>query len=182
MNEVLDWLGSHGKAFSSINNITASIGLVLATIWAVHRFIINRAFIPHLEFTVNIEFITQHNDAWIIEVCSTIENKGAVNATLYHLGFDLRTLCENDALREGGSQINHQTMIPNKIKEGSWLPADWVYTFIEPGTMQRYSYVYHVESSAKIILVHGKCQFQLSFRPWHTYYYTSDKIIALPHQ
>jgi hypothetical protein len=66
------------------------------------------------------------------------------------------TLSAPAALQAGGPAINGQTVIPHEVATGSWLPAGWSGTFIEPGLSTRYSFISAVPASAVAVLLHGR--------------------------
>jgi hypothetical protein len=157
-----------------LSDIATILALVIGSLWTYRLFIRRREDVPHIEFTVDVNFVGMQDDQWLVEVLALLENKGQVKHSISDFTFDLRCLSAGEALRHGGEVINYQLEIPQKIKEGSWMPRGWDYTFIEPGIRTRYSFITSVPVSASFVLVHGR--FFYSKEDFHT----ADRLIKVP--
>lgn len=149
-------------------------------LWALYNYIVRRDYAPLIEFDVDVNFVGRHNGRWVVEVVANIYNKGHARLVIRKFDFDIRTLDAGDEVKCGGADINSQTVIPNKVKEGSWLPSTWKTTFVDPQVKNRYSYVADIPESAKFVLIHGR----FSLNPFRLFpvsmFYTSDKLIVVP--
>jgi hypothetical protein len=135
-----------------------------------------REHVPRVDFHVDIRFVGPHQGAWITEVLAFIDNKGAVKYETQLLKFELRALLESDPLVAGSESIGFQTEIPHVLKTGSWLPASWSGTFIEPGISTKYSYVASVPQNATVVLLHGLVKYASDVEVTHT----AEALVAVP--
>ena len=113
-----------------------------------------------IDFAVEVRFVARHDESWLVELAARLDNKGLVRYETNELTFDLRCIYPDDPLSPGGPEINGQTLIPHVVTTGSWLPADWGGTFIEPGLSTRYSFIAAVPAGAVAVLLHGRFRYQ----------------------
>ena len=136
----------------TIQAVLTSIAIVVAAYWAIRRFI----YAPRIEMSVDVCFVGQHGDDWVVELLCLLENKGQVPYAIRSLSFNLRTLLESDTPAEGGDAIRHQLEFPHRVKEGSWIPVvSQNPAVIHPGIKMRYSYVQCIPADARLALLHG---------------------------
>ena len=135
-----------------------------------------RQDVPRVDFRVDVRFVGPHQDAWIIEVLAFIDNKGLVKYATQSFKFELRALLEPDPLVTGGESIGFQTEIPHVLITGSWIPAGWPNTFIEPGMETKYSYVTSAPQNATILLLHGRVEYVSDVEVAHT----AEALVAVP--
>jgi hypothetical protein len=157
-----------------ISDIATVLALVFGGLWTYRLFIRRREDVPHIEFSVDVNFVGVQDDQWLVEILALLDNKGQVRHSISDFTFDLRCVSSDEALRHGGEGINYQLEIPHKLKEGSWMPRGWAYTFIEPGLRTRYSFISTVPVSASFVLVHGR--FSYSKEDFHT----ADRLVKVP--
>jgi hypothetical protein len=169
-NLAASWEGF--KNFTSgISSLATTIGLIVGGVWTYRKFIDFREAAPKIEFNVDLSFIRKQGGCWIIEVIAVVENKGRKAHLMKKFTFDLRYTLPNDPIKAEESFLAY---IPNKACEGSWIPANWGGTFIEPGLRTRYSSVASIPESATTALLHGKFFYQSGTL------HTSDKLFAVP--
>jgi hypothetical protein len=135
-----------------------------------------REHAPKVDFRVDLRFVGPHQDAWITEVLAFIDNKGLVKYETQSLDFELRALLESDPLAIGDESIGFQTYIPHVLVTGTWLPATWSNTFIEPGIATKYSYVTSVPRNATIVLLHARVEYVSDVEVAHT----AEALVAVP--
>ncbi len=158
----------------SIESLATVIALIVGGLWAYRRFVRQREDYPHIDFTVDLKFVAVHGDSWIVEIIACLENKGCVQHQISDFDFDLRYLEHSDELQLA-DRFGGQVLFPHKAAQGSWLPEDWGYTFIEPGIRTHYSYIAALPAQAHIALLHG----------WFAYRgdreaHTAEKIVPVP--
>lgn len=161
----------------SIQVLQAAITVVVgagAAVWAIVKTVRRREHAPRLQFAVDIQFVGVQDGQWLVELLALVDNNGLVRHTIREFTFDLRILYARDHIKEGDQAVNGQTLIPNKIKTGAWVPSAWEGTFIEPGVQTRYSFVSAIPVNATFALLHGRFDYgQNSF-------HTADKLVAVP--
>jgi hypothetical protein len=138
-----------------------------------------REHAERIDFTVEVRFVCLQHDAWLVELAAMLDNKGLVWHTTNELRFELRCIYPDDELSAGGPEIGGQTRIPNILTAGSWLPANWGATVIEPGLTTRYSYVSHVPKRATAVLLHGIFTYT---GPGEKDLHTAESLQAVPHE
>jgi len=153
-----------------ISSIATILALIVGGIWTYRRFVRTREAFPKIEFTVDVAFVHKQAGFWVIEAIANLENKGLVRHSVTKFTFDLRYMLPSDAVEERAPFL---VVVPHKACEGSWLPVDWNFTFIEPGLRTRYSCVARIPEQATMALIHGK--FYYSDDNWHT----ADKLFAV---
>lgn len=160
---------------SVIQSLVTTGGVIIGGVWAYLKFVKRREDYPHIEFTVEIEFVGTQKDEWMVELLAFVENKGLVPHLIKTFEFDLRCMYEEDEITEGDKTINYQTLIPHFLKEGAWIPRDWSNTFIEPGLSAKYSYITTVPRRTSFVLLHGRFVYQ-DGKSSHT----ADRFIKVP--
>ncbi|HET8661305.1 MAG TPA: hypothetical protein VFM55_20190 [Micromonosporaceae bacterium] len=133
-----------------------------------------------IELSVEVRFVVRHGGSWLVELAALLDNKGLVRYETQELTFDLRCIYPEDALVPG-PEIDGQTRIPHLLAAGSWLPAGWSRTFIEPGLSTRYSYVTTVPCSASAVLLHGRFAYEPGPAPGRaSAFHTAETFQAVP--
>jgi hypothetical protein len=154
-----------------ISSIATTLALIVGGIWTYRRFVRTREAYPKIEFTVDLAFVRKQGGFWVVEAIANMENKGLVRHSIRKFTFDLRYMLPSDAVEVSAPFL---AVVPHKASEGSWLPPDWNFTFIEPGLRTRYSCVARIPEQATMALIHGK--FYYSDKLFHT----ADKLFAVP--
>lgn len=137
-----------------IESLATVAALIIGAYWTYTRFVRQRDNFPLIEFTADVEFIGKHQDSWVVELTTTIENKGKVQHRISEFAFDLFALQDGDAL-EPKQQFGGQVGFPHEVVTGSWLPKKFDYFFIDPGTKAKYSFVTRVPDSARFVILHS---------------------------
>ena len=175
INEKAETEISRNKA-QRFQAIVTSIALIIGGVWAIWRFIFQREGVPHIEFSADINVIGKQNGYWIIELISTIENKGKAEHRIKDFNFDVYGLKGNDKIvtdERWGNQVN----FPQVVAEGSHMPErlkDTGYFFIEPDVKAKYSYIVRVEEDVKYIIYHSNFIYKGRRR-----HHTAEKTVCL---
>ena len=139
-------------------------------------------------FTLDVDFIGEIKEKWIVELSAQIENKGLVRHQIdaNSFIFNLRYLTEKDSLDNqevlASNNKTYQVNFKNEVRlrsdneECRWLPSDWNYTFIEPGTSQKYSHVISIPKNAKFLLFHSN----FSYKDKSLEFHSSEKVVKVP--
>ena len=121
-----------------IGSLGTAAALLVAAFWTYTRFVRQREDFPLIDFSADVTFVGVHEDAWVVELTSTIENKGKVRHRMVDFKFDLFALQPGDRL-EPRQEFGGQVAFPHTVVEGSWLPKRFDYFHIDPGTKAKYS-------------------------------------------
>ncbi len=145
MTEFID-IGSKVIAFAT---------LVVGVVWGVLKFLQRDEHFPRIAFEVTARFVGEHGGKTIVEVLAVLENKGVVPVRIKDLAFKLRGVRASDALQSGDESIRGQTRIPHLLREGTFIPKHWNYTFIYPGVQTEYNYITTLDSDVSFVRVEG---------------------------
>ncbi len=141
-----------------IQAIMTAFALFLGGVWAISRFIIQREGVPHIEFLADINIIGKKGGYWIVELISTIENKGKVEHKIENFTFDVSGIKKKDDKIETSKVWGNQINFPHSILKGSHMPIrlkDSGYFFIDPDVKAKYSYVARVGEDMEYIIYHS---------------------------
>jgi hypothetical protein len=86
-------------------------------------------------------------------------------------------LNQDDTLDEGDESIRGQVRIPHLIKEGTWVPEHWNYTFIYPGVKTEYNYITVLPENVSFIRVEGSFSYDQAGNTHH-----AAKLLKVPNE
>lgn len=130
----------------AVESIVTALALLVGGGWALARFWREREGAPRIQFDTSARFWGKKSDAWMVEVIATLENRGRIRQKIEKFTFSLTYLTDGDL-----SADRVEAPFPNACGGGSWIPRDWLYTFIEPGVMQSYRIIAAVPASARYL-------------------------------
>jgi len=137
--------------FESIATISA---LLVGAYWTYTRFVRQREDHALVDFTADIEFIGKHDNWWIVELTSNIENKGKVQHRISEFAFDLYAINCSDPI-ELNEEFGGQVHFPHLVTKGSWMPKKYNSFFIDPGTKAKYSFITRIPTAAQFVIIHS---------------------------
>ena len=137
--------------FATLFSFTAAIFSGYWVLRDAHR---RDKYFPKMEFLVDVLFKAELDDAWLVEIVSTIRNRGIVRFYAAELIFDLRGMRADDTIDETRDEIARQTNFAHPLKEGRWYER-FDGTFVEAGTTQIYRHVTTVPKTMAAVLAHG---------------------------
>jgi flagellar biogenesis protein FliO len=74
------------------------LAILIAGLWVIFKFIINRDHSPKIQFELDIIFLGRQDDKILIEVVAKLLNKGKVRHVFDEFNFDIYTLNKEDKL------------------------------------------------------------------------------------
>ncbi len=160
---------------SVVESVVKTAAIIAGGGWAFWRYAYQGEFKRRVAFNVDVNFVAEHEDVWLVELLALVENKGLVTHEIANFSFKLRCIYPEDAIEEAGQQANFQTNFPHKLKEGTWLPNRWGNTFVRPGICTRYTYVAAVPKRAIAVLLTGRFRY-----PEKDSYHTAVKVAKMP--
>ena len=122
-----------------------------------------------------MEFVGKQGDFWIVELIGTLENKGKVQHKIGQFNFDLSAITEDDRI-EVSEKWGGQVDFAHKVLEGSFLPHEFGFFFIDPGVKAKYSYIARVPTNSTFLIFH--CWF--SYRDERGYSHTAERTVKVP--
>jgi hypothetical protein len=160
---------------SALQSIATILSFVVGGIWVYLRFIRQQEKYPNIEFLSDIEFVGEQDNYWIVEVISTIDNKGKSQHKMNDFQFDINALMPDEEIETSekwGGQVN----FPHLVAEGSFLPEQLGHFFIDPGTKAKYSYISRIPKEASFVILH--CRF--NYMDERKYGHTAEKTVPVP--
>ena len=151
-----------------------TLAIIAGGAWAFWRYVYQGDFKRRVSFAVDVNFVTVHRDAWLVELVAKVDNKGLVSHKITSFEFKLRCINPEDGLEES-TKANGQTDIPHKLKEGSWIPAGWENTFVRPGVCNTYTYVTTIPTQAVAAVLLGRFNYQ-----GRDAFHTASKLVKVP--
>ena len=151
----------------ALQAILTSLSIIIGGGWILYRFVIQQERFPNINFTTDINMIGEQGGFWIVELTTTIENKGKAQHKMSEIGFDLNALFNDDPLEsedKWGGQIN----FPHRLVWGSYLPKHQKYFFVDPGTEAKYSYLTKVPKNVSYLLLHSNFVYLKRKNTMHT--------------
>ena len=137
------------------SKLIALAALVAGAVWGIVKFARRDEHFPRIAFEVTTQFVGEHQKQILIEVLAILENKRVVPIRIADLAFKLRGVRADDALERGDDSIRGQTRIPHLLREGTFIPAHWEYTFIYPGVRTEYNYITMLDADVLFVRVEG---------------------------
>ena len=159
--EIKEWIG-FGK------DLITSLGVLVGGGWALWRFVLRRERHPKIQFDLEVRLISRAHDHLIVEVIAIVQNKGLVRHLLRDFRFDLLYLPDGAPVCEGTEVINHQALFRPVFKRRYWISPDWVFSFIDAGVTQNYTYLARVPQDASVLVVFAKFKYPDSESDFHT--------------
>jgi hypothetical protein len=158
-----------------IESIVKTIAILTGGGWVFLRYVYQGEFKRRVEFNVDVNFVSIHQDVWLVELIASVENKGLVTHQIADFSFKLRCLFPEDAVEVTGRKANFQTNFPHKLKTGTWLPNQWGNSFVRPGVCTRYVFVTDVPKRAVAVVLSGRFRY-----PERESFHTAVKLVKVP--
>jgi len=168
-------MGGWTGVIGSVESIVKIVAVVVGGGWAFWRYVYQGEFKRRVAFNVDVNFVAEHQDVWLVELLASVENKGSVTHQIADFSFKLRCIFPEDAVEETGKKANFQTNFPHKLKEGTWLPNQWGNTFVRPGICTNYVFVTAVPKRAVAVVLSGRFRY-----PEKNAFHTAVKVRKVP--
>src|SRR5262245_27024016 len=138
-----------------------TIALIVAGVWAYIKFIYRRENVSRAEFTIDLDFVGEQGEYWLVEISAFVENKGSIRHPVKNFKINVRYLLNNDAVVDAGEDLKFQVKIPHSINKRIENKERYLYrnTYIDPGLRYRNSYVTFIPKTATFVLVLGAFQY-----------------------
>jgi len=157
------------KEFSDIIvNYSTVVGGIAAGLWVLFRFGIFREGYPKIEHDIDIAVHGEDKAGILVELETTMNNKGQTRHEVHDFKFSLFYLTADDQFKPGCDEMNCQVKFNPLRKKQSWIPKKWESTFVEPGVCQRYSYITTVPKEARYLLLISRFDYSDDESGFHT--------------
>lgn len=137
-----------------ITSALTSLSILIGACWVFYRFVIQQERFSNINFTADINIIGKQDNYYVVELIANIENTGKAQHKMEKFTFNLNALNFDDKIENSelwGNQIN----FPRLLINGSFLPKDLRYFFIDPGTTAKYSFITNVPLDTSFLLLHS---------------------------
>ena len=158
-----------------LGKLLTTLAAIAAAVWAFQKWRARDELFPRVFFEVSINFVGKQDDDVVCELIAIVENKGIVPLKLRNMNFLVRGILASDRLEMGGEEIRYQLNFEHKILQGSFIPADWNYTFIYPGVRTEYNFVAMIPKEARFVRMQGDFEYEEPSRSHH-----AAKVLAVP--
>lgn len=144
-----------------VKNLMTAVAIIIGGVWTIYRFGLFREGRPKLQLDIELLLIGIHQDKYIVELCSIIENKGLVRQPIKQFKFDLRALFPNTPINLNNNWINNQVEFSETfILDKEWVPQEpdvkWYDAFIDGGVTQKYRYVTSIPKEVSCLLFYTR--------------------------
>lgn len=135
-------------------SIATALSFFVGGIWVYLRFIRQQEKYPNINFIADLNVIGLQNGFWIIELIALLENKGKAQHKFNKFKFDLNGLKAVDSI-DVNDNFGGQVDFKHQIADGSFLPEQYDFFFIDPGTAAKYSHIVRVPEDISFLLYHA---------------------------
>lgn len=156
------------ESINVIKDAVTALAVLVGGGWAVAKFILRREAHPKVQFDLDLNVIGRFDSKVVIELTAIIENKGLVRHAVSEFTFSLLHLPGSVTITDGDERIEGQVEFMPLIKKRSWLGKNDVYTFVDPGVIQRYSYITHLPVDAALALLHSRFRYRDAKSDFHS--------------
>lgn len=160
---------------AAVQSLATVASFVIGGVWVYTKYIRQQERYPNIEFTADVLLIGIQDGFWIAELIATIENKGKAQHRMEEFRFDVNAI-EHGAPVETSEKWGNQVHFPIAVAQGSFLPQQFKFFFIDPGVKAKYSYIARIPLSASFAILH--CWFK--YADSRSYSHTAERTFAIP--
>jgi hypothetical protein len=145
--------------------IISGVGAVLAALWVYTRFVVERALLPPVEFTIDCNVLGEQSGKRLVEVLLHLKNAGSATLVATDITTRLRYITSGDPLdllgdptkstfgRANFPHVQTQAMLGHDAYIPSVIHIVAHDTFVQPNIDQVYTLVTAVPASATFLLI-----------------------------
>src|SRR5438128_741347 len=103
-----------------MNQIISNTTLLIATVsavWIIWLFLTRRQGEPGGELQINVDFVGQQDDKWLIEVSAILTNRSSVRHRYRDFRLKVRYFLPTDKIEDGEDWLNYQLSCPRTIDD-----------------------------------------------------------------
>ena len=174
MSFTIEEIKNLAAAFQSVATVAS---FIVGGIWVYSRYIHQQERYPNIEFSADVQFIGKQDDYWIVELIATVENKGKAQHRMEEFLFDLNAIEKNGEVQTS-EKWGNQVDFPVSVAQGSFLPKQYKFFFIDPGVKAKYSYLSRVPTSASFVVLHSWFKYGDNRKFSHT----AERTVVVPQE
>lgn len=153
--------------FETLGKVVSALGAVVGAWWAFERWRKRDEHFPRVCFEVSVNFVGSKNGQIVVELISTLDNKGLVPLKIKNFTFKLLGLRASDPLVRGGDEIRQQLRFPHLLEESVFVPEDWEYSFVYPGVKTEYNFVTSIPPDVEYVRMQADFEYLPSGQTHH---------------
>ena len=174
MSLTIEDIKNLAAAGQSIATITS---LIVGGIWVYSKYIRQQERYPNIEFSADVQFVGKQQDYWLVELIATVENKGKAQHRMEEFMFDLNALEKGEKVLTS-ERWGNQVDFPVSIAQGSFLPRQYKFFFIDPGVKAKYSYLSRVPTNTSFVVLHS----WFKYGDNRKYFHTAERTVPVPQE
>lgn len=160
---------------AAVQSVATIASFIVGGIWVYLKYIRQQERYPNIEFSANVQLIGVQNEFWIAELIATVENKGKAQHRMEEFAFDLNAIEQGSSIQTN-QRWGNQVDFPKLIAEGSFLPAQHRFFFIDPGVKAKYSYLTRIPINASFVVFHS----WFKYGDGRKFSHTAERTVAIP--
>ncbi len=162
---------------ATFQSIATVVSFIIGGIWVYSKYIHQQERYPNIEFSTDVQFIGKQNDEWIVELIAMVRNKGKAQHRMEEFLFDLNAIEKNRKIQTS-EKWGNQVDFPVLLVQGSFLPKQYKFFFIDPGVEAKYSFLTKVPATASFLVLHSWFKYGDSRQFSHT----AERTVAVPQE
>jgi hypothetical protein len=156
--------------------VATIVSIVVGGIWVYRKYVRQQERYPNIEFTADINLLGIQGEFWIAELIAIIDNKGKAQHRFKEFHFDLSAIEQSASSLRTDERWGNQVDFPAAIANGSFLPAQLGFFFVDPGIKAKYSYITRIPVTVSLVILH--CWFKYS--DGRRFSHAAERTIAIP--
>lgn len=137
----------------------SSAAIVIGSLWALWRFVLQREAHPRIEFAVDLNVLGRVGDDRLVNVIATITNRGNVRHYLRDFWFVVNHRKASDPIKFGGAEIDGQVEFTRGTRKCYWIQEQSEKYFIDAGVTQKYTHVTTIPATSDFVLIYGRMRY-----------------------
>jgi hypothetical protein len=160
-NDIQPWM-------TLVKDLMTILAILVGAAWALHKFVQRREARAKIQFDLELSVVGRADGKLIVELVAIVENKGLVRHAVSDFIFKLFYLPKGAPIRDGDKRIKYSILFEPVIKNRPWMKDGTVYTFVDPGVVQRYRYVTHIPGDAAFALLYAEFKYPDAASDFHS--------------
>lgn len=138
-----------------VKNLVTIIAIIIAGIWTMYRFGINREKYPKLQFELNLIITGKTSTNYILQLVAIIDNKGLTRQYINDFKFHLLYFNNDFKIVLDDEKINRQLKFKYLITNRDWLKPTTP-PFIDGGIKHKFTYNTAVDLNIDYVIIYSK--------------------------
>jgi hypothetical protein len=132
------------------------IAAIFGFYWALEKWWKREEHFPRINFDLDVEVIDRRAGYIVLNIISTLENKGHVPLKIREFVCELRGISITDSLELGNEGIRNQLNFKKDLGGGPFIPANWNFSFVYPSVKTNYTFITIIPEETAYLLAKGR--------------------------